>query len=69
VSHKPGVNLFRDRVLRGELTMEAFARGLIRMEGSSPGPPCLRDDQGARVLVPAAPPKGQQNLFEMETGG
>lgn len=65
MSHKPGVNLFRDRVISGQMSMEAYARTLIRMDGSSPGPPALREDQGAR-LTPPHEPKGQQELFAVE---
>lgn len=63
MSFRPVVNLFRDKVIRGEVTMEAYARRLIQIDGSSPGPPCLREDQGARLTAPAPVAPGQQDLF------
>ena len=65
MSHQYGVNLFRDLVVKGDMTMEAFARTVIRMDGSAPGPPCLNEDEGARIIA-APEKKGQQELFAGE---
>jgi hypothetical protein len=61
---KPAVNLFRDRVVRGSMSLEEYARTLIRMDGSSPGPACLGPDQGARLPGGKLEAPAPRSLFD-----